>query len=460
MKDLTEGNVFKHILKFFIPMLLGSVFQQLYNVVDSLIVGNFLGNSSLAAVGASFPVLFVLISMIIGLTMGMSVVISQYYGAKDMPRVKKAIDSMIIFVIVSGFVVGLIGYFFAEKIFILLNFPQEVIHEASKYFKILISGVIFMFGYNGVSAILRGLGDSKTPLYFLIVTTVLNIILDLVFVLNFGWGIAGVAWATVISQAVSVFGLIFWLNKKHHFIKIKLNDLEFDREIFSKSVKIGAPAGVQQTIVGLSATALTSVVGGFGTETVAGFAVAIRIDSFAMMPAMNVSIALTNFVGQNIGAGKIQRIKKGFKSALALSCGISFIMGLIFLTLSRPLVAFFTPDPAVQLVGSQFLRTCSMFYVFVSAMFMTNGVLRGAGDAMAPMLNTIVALWAVRIPVAIIMAKGWSGFSFLGIDIHGWEGLGSRGIWWGAPISWVVGFILAYSYYRRGKWKNKSIVNH
>ena len=459
MKDLTQGNEFNHILKFSIPMLLGSVFQQLYNVVDSLIVGNFLGNSSLGAVGASFPVMFVLISMIIGLTMGMSVVISQYYGAKDMDRVKKAIDSMIIFVITSGIIVGLIGHFLSERIFILLNFPPDVIAEASTYFKIIISGVIFMFGYNGVSAILRGLGDSKTPLYFLIVTTVLNIILDLIFVLWFKLGIAGVAWATVISQAVSFFGLIIWLNKKHNFIKIKLFNLEFDKNIFSKSVRIGAPAGIQQTIVGLSATALTSIVGGFGTETVAGFAVAIRIDSFAMMPAMNVSIALTNFVGQNIGAGKTDRVKKGYKSALGLSCGISLLLGLVFLFFSRQLVAFFTPDPAVQLVGSQFLRTCSMFYVFLSAMFMTNGVLRGAGDTMVPMLNTMVALWCVRIPVALLLAKGWSDFSILGKEIHGWEGFGSRGIWWGAPVSWVVGFLLAFTYYKKGNWKRKAVIN-
>jgi len=458
MKDLTQGNVFNHILRFSIPMLLGSVFQQLYNVVDSLIVGNFLGNSALAAVGASFPVIFVLISMIIGLTMGISVVISQYYGAKDMHRVKKAIDSMMIFVMISGVLVGLIGYLFSEKIFILLNFPSEIIKEAALYFKILIAGVFFMFGYNGVSAVLRGLGDSKTPLYFLIVTTVLNIILDLIFVLIFKWGIAGVAWATIISQAISFFGLIIWLNKKHNFIKINIFNLEFDREIFGKSIKIGAPAGIQQTIVGLSATALTSIVGSFGTETVAGFAVAVRIDSFAMMPAMNVSVALTNFVGQNIGAGKIDRIKKGYYAALAISCGISFILGLIFLTCSKLLVAFFTPDPVVQLVGSQFLMTCSMFYIFVSAMFMTNGVLRGAGDAMAPMLNTVVALWFVRIPVAVIASKGWKSFSLLSFDIHGWSGLGSRGIWWGAPVSWVIGFLLAYSYYRRGNWKNKSLV--
>ena len=458
MKNLTEGNVFNHILKFSLPMLLGSVFQQLYNVVDSVIVGHFIGNSALAAVGASFPVIFVLISMIIGVTMGMSVVISQYYGAKDLGSVRKAIDSMMIFIIVAGLSVGTIGFFLAEHIFTLLNFPAEVISDASLYFKIFISGIIFMFGYNGVSAILRGLGDSKTPLYFLILATLLNIVLDLLFVLGFGWGIWSVSLATIISQAAAFIGLIVYLNKRHSFIKIKLKTLEFDRDIFKKSVKIGLPGGIQQTIVGVSGAMLTSIVGSFGTETVAGFAVAIRLDSFAIMPAMNISIALTSFVGQNIGAGKIDRIKHGYNSALALSCGISFVIGLIFLFFSRSLVAFFTPDPAVQEVGSQFLKTCSMFYIFISAMFMTNGVLRGAGDAIVPMMNTAIALLFIRVPVAYFLSKSYISFNLYGENVVLWKGLGSKGIWWGSPVSWVIGFLLAYTYYRKGNWKNKSVI--
>lgn len=445
MNDLTQGNVFKHILKFSVPMLLGNVFQQFYNVVDSLIVGNFLGNSSLAAVGASFPVIFVLVSLIMGLTMGMSVVISQYYGAKNYIGVKKAIDSMMIFVLIAGVIIGVFGAIFSETIFTLLNFPEDVIAEAGIYFKIFIAGIIFNFGYNGVSAVLRGLGDSKTPLYFLIISTVLNVLLDLFFVLVLKMGIAGVAWATVISQAVSFIGLTLWLNKTHLFIKIKFLLLKFDLEIFMKSIKIGLPSGIQHTIVGLSMTALTTIVGAFGTATIAGFSVAIRLDSFAMMPALNISIALTSFVGQNVGAGKFNRIREAYHSGLILSSILSVLTGLIFIIWGRNLVGFFTPDTEVQLVGAQYLRTMGGFYFVLSAMFMTNGVLRGAGDTLVPMFITLFALWAVRIPVAYILSREWSG-------------LGSNGIWWGSPVSWIVGFILSYLYYIKGNWIKKSII--
>ncbi|MCK9329899.1 MAG: MATE family efflux transporter [Candidatus Cloacimonetes bacterium] len=445
MKDLTEGNVFKQILYFSIPMLFGNVFQQLYNVVDSIIVGNYLGNEALAAVGASFPVIFVLISMILGITLGMSIVISQYYGAKDLRNVKRAIDSMMIFIIISGIVVGIIGYIFANSIFRLLGFPEEVIIQAGTYFKIFIAGIIFMFGYNGVSAILRGLGDSKTPLYFLILSTVLNIFLDLVFIVVFENGIEGVAFATIISQAVSFIGMSIWLNVKHKFIKIKFINLEFARDIFLKSLRIGLPSGIQQTIVGLSITALISIVSDFGTATIAGFTVATRLDSFAMMPAMNISIAITSFVGQNIGAGKVSRVAKGYHTALSLSGVISIIIGLIFIFFGKHLTGFFSPDIAVQEVGDAYLSTIGGFYIAFSGMLITQGVLRGAGDTIFPMIFTIISLIFIRVPLAWFLSREWFD-------------LGSDGIWWGTPIAWSVGFILSFIYYRSGKWKNKSIV--
>jgi len=445
MKDLTEGNVFKLLLYFSIPMLLGNIFQQLYNVVDSIIVGNYLGNEALAAVGASFPVIFVLISLIMGITLGMSIVISQYYGAKDLKNVKKAIDSMMIFIIVSGIIVGILGFFFADSIFRLLGFPEEVIIQAGAYFKIYIAGIIFMFGYNGVSSILRGLGDSKTPLYFLIISTILNILLDLLFIVVFENGIEGVAWATIISQAVSFIGMSIWLNVKHKFIKIKLLGLNFSKDIFRKSLRIGLPSGIQHTIVGLSVTALMTIVSDFGTETIAGFTVATRLDSFAMMPAINIAVALTSFVGQNIGANKFSRVAKGFQTSLLLSGVISIITGVIFIFFGKHLTGFFSPDIAVQDVGAAYLRIIGGFYIAFSGMLVTQGVLRGAGDTIIPMVLTVTSLILIRVPLAWFLSREWFD-------------LGSDGIWWGTPISWTVGFILTYIYYRSGKWKNKAVV--
>ena len=447
MRDLTQGNVFGHIIKFSIPMLLGNLFQQLYNIVDSLIVGNILGKNSLAAVGASFPVTFILISLVIGFTSGMSVVIAQYYGAKDLKTVKKAIDTLMISVMASGVVIGLIGYIFSEQIFILMRFPEEVIPEAALYFKVVMAGSIFSFGYNGVSAILHGLGDSKTPLYFLMIATILNIALDFVFLLWFRWGIGAVAFATVISQAVAFTGIVLWLNKKHNFVKIRFRNLEFDKDVFKKSIKIGLPSGVQNTIVGLSITILLAIVGTFGTETIAGFTVAIRLDAFAMLPAMTIAIALTSFVGQNIGAGKLDRVKKAYYSSLLLSASIAITIGFILIFWGRFFVGFFTPDIEVQIVGASMLRIMGGFYVFLAAMFMTNSVLRGAGEAMIPMFVTAFILLGIRLPLAYLLSREWSG-------------LGSNGIWWSSPISWMIGFGSSMYFYKKGKWKEKALIRN
>jgi len=445
MRDLSKGNVFKHILVLSIPMFIGNVFQQMYNVVDSLIVGNFLGKEPLAAVGATFPINFVLISLIVGLTMGMSVVVSQYYGAKDLRKVKRVIDTMVIFTMVAGVVIGSIGFFLSKQIFTLMNLPPEVIPHATNYFRIFISGIFFTFGYNGLSAILRGLGDSKTPLYFLIVATVLNIILDLFFILKLQWGIAGAAWATIIAQAVAFFGLVIWLNIKHRFIRIYFIDLGFDWDIFSRSVKIGLPSGIQQTIVAMSMTLLTSIVGSFGTDVMSGFTVAIRLDSFAVMPSMSISVILTSFVGQNIGAGTLHRVKEAYKASISMAMAISLVVGLVFIFGGKLLVSFFTPDIAVQTAGAQCLKTMGGFYIFLSAMFMNTAVLRGAGDTLIPMFLSLFTLWCVRIPVAYFLSRDWSR-------------LGSDGLWWGSPISWIFGFAITFLYLKTGRWKRKSAI--
>jgi len=445
MNDLTKGSVFKHILTLSVPMLFGNVFQQLYNVVDSLIVGNILGKESLAAVGATFPVNFVLISLIVGLTMGMSVVVSQYYGAKDLKKVKRVIDTMVIFTFIAGVVIGLIGLLFSRQIFTLMNLPPEVIDEATTYFRIFISGIFFTFGYNGLSSILRGLGDPKTPLYFLITAVVLNIFLDLYFIMSLGLGIAGAAWATIISQAVAFFGLVIWLNLRHRFMKIDFFRVAFDKDIFMRSVKIGLPSGIQQTIVAMSMTLLTSIVGSFGTDVMSGFTVAIRLDSFAVMPAMSISVILTSFVGQNIGAGKLYRIKEAHWASLAMSLAISLVVGAVFFFGGKTLVGFFTPDIEVQKAGAQCMRTMSWFYIFLSAMFMNTAILRGAGDTLIPMFLSLFTLWGVRIPVAYVLSREWSG-------------LGADGLWWGSPISWVFGFLITYTYMKTGRWKRRKVI--
>ena len=236
--------------------LLGNVFQQLFSVVDSIVVGKFVGKEALAAVGASFPVIFIMVSMIIGLVMGTTVVISQYFGAKDFVKVKRAIDTMYIYSAIAGVITTIIGIIISEPLLRLLGLPEEIMPQAVLYLRIYLSGIIIFFGFNGTSAVLRGLGDSKTPLYFLIIATVANIILVLLFVAVFRWGVAGAAYATLIANGLA-FGLaIYWLNKTHKLIRIAIKGLHFDREIFQQSISIGLPTGIQQTLVAMGALGL------------------------------------------------------------------------------------------------------------------------------------------------------------------------------------------------------------
>jgi len=291
VRDLTRGGEAGLIFRFTLPMLIGNVFQQLYNTVDSLVVGNLVGKTALAAVGASFPILFLMVSLIMGITMGTMVVVAQNYGSRDFAKVRAAVDTAYIFLFWAGVVLTAAGLLGARRLTGLLDVPQDASGQAVTYLRILFAGMLPSFGYNAVSAILRGLGDSKTPLYILIFSTLLNTVLDLLFVGVLSWGVAGAAWATVISQAVSFVGAILILNGRNEFVRLSVKDLRFDRESFSRSMKIGLPTGIQQTLVASGMMVLMRIVSGFGTSVLAGFTVAGRLDSFAMMPAMNISQA-------------------------------------------------------------------------------------------------------------------------------------------------------------------------
>lgn len=444
MKDLTTGNERKLILEFAAPMLLGTIFQQLFSIVDSIVVGNFIGKEALAAVGASFPVIFVMVSMIIGLVMGTTIVISQYFGAGDLTKVKRAIDTMYIYSTVAGVISTVIGLLIAEPLLRLLDLPENILPGAVQYLRIYLSGMLIFFGYNGTSAVLRGLGDSKTPLYFLIIATVANIIFVLLFVAVFEWGIAGAAYATLLANAVA-FGLaIYWLNRTHKLIRIGFRGLTFDKEIFRQSIKIGLPTGIQQTLVALGGLALLGIVNQFGTDVIAGYSVASRLDAMALIPAMSFSQALSTFVGQNIGANKTERIRTGLIATLKMSGIVTIVTSLVVIFGGHLLMSLFTKDEAVIVAGDQYLTIVSASYILFTLMFIYNGVLRGAGDTLLPMFFSLLSLWIIRIPIAWFLS----------------ERIGSVGIWWSIPAGWLVGLALAYFYYKTGRWKKMVVVNY
>ena len=442
MKDLTKGHEGKLIFTFALPMLLGSIFQQLYNIVDSIIVGRVLGKEALAAVGNAFPIFFTLIALIIGIAFGGTIVISQYFGAKDYDKVRRAIGTLYTLMFITAAVLTILGLIFTDHILRLVRIPEELEAMAGIYIKIFIGGLVAFFGFNGTAAILRGLGDSKTPMVFMIISTFVNIGLDLLFVIVFKWGIAGVAIATVISQGGAFITAVWYLNRYHKFISIRLKDLSFDREIFRQTLRIGLPTGFQQTFVALGMIALQRIVNQFGTDVIASYSVAGRIDAIAMTPAMIFSQALAAFVGQNMGAGKNDRVIKGLNATLIMSSLVALSITSFVLLSKESLIGLFNQDPEVIRIGSEYLVIVSGCYLLFAGMFSFNGVMRGAGDTLIPMFITLFALWLIRVPGAYYL----SGF------------MNETGICWSVPIGWVAGLILSIIYYKTGKWKTKLVV--
>lgn len=423
-------------------MLIGNVFQQMYNIVDSIVVGRFIGKAALAAVGASFPLIFLLVSFVIGITMGSTIIIAQYFGARNIEKVKRAIDTMYIVLLVSALVLMAVGLIFSRQIFSLMQLPADILPQAVLYFNIYLTGMLFFFGYNAISSILRGLGDTKTPLYFLIISTVMNIVLELLFVAVFKWGIAGSAWATVIAQGGAFLSGVIYLNRTHEIVKLNSLKWVFDREIFVNSLKIGLPTGFQQTFVSLGMLAVMRIVNGFGTDVIAAYSAAGRLDSLAGMPAMNFGAALSTFVGQNLGANKPERVEQGLKATFTMSSLLAVATSIVIIVFRRPLMNLFTPDTEVIEIGAQYLVIVASFYVVFSAMFVINGVMRGAGDTLIPMFITLFALWLIRFPSSLFLSKHF----------------GEIGIWWAIPIAWVIGMALSYFYYKMGYWRKKVIV--
>ena len=386
--------------------------------------------------------MFALISLIIGIASGSTIIISQFFGAKDYKKVKTAIDTMYVVIFVASILISIIGISFSEDIFRFIELPDTILPQATTYINIIFAGIIMMFGSNATNAILRGLGDSKTPLYFLILASILNVILDLLFILVFKLGIDGVAYATVLAQAIAFLTAVIYLNKYHELIHISLTTFKLDKDIFFKSVKIGLPSGLQNMIVAIGMVAIYRIVNMFDTDVIAAYSVAGRIDSFAIMPAMNLAMALTVFVGQNIGAGKHNRVKEGLKATLLMTSIVSAFFSIIAVVFGRYLMKIFTPDLAVQEIGYEYLIIVGLFYIVFSVMFSFTAVFRGAGDTIVPMFITLLALWFIRIPVSWILS----------------EKIGETGIWWGIPIAWAFGLTMSAIYYVSGRWKRKTVI--
>lgn len=437
--DLTEGKVWKVIVRFAVPLLVGNLLQQFYNITDSIIVGQFLGKEALAAVSASFFIYYFIISLVIGVGSGTTVVISQLFGAKQYQKVQLAFSSFFIFMLVGGIILSIAGIIFAEPVFRLTNTPEKVIPQAVAYFRIYIGGTFLFVTFNSIISILRGVGESVRPMLFILITTVLNIAFDLLFILVFKWGIEGAARATVVSQGIGMCIALAYVNNTHPLLSIKKQDMLFDWKLFKESLKIGLPTSVQQCAIALGLIALLGIVNSFGTNTLTAYGAAGKIDTIITQAILTLSGALAAFCGQNIGAGRLDRVKKGVQFTMYTNIALGLLTFAAVYLFGNEMMRIFTKDIDVVAIGKEYLLIIGGFFIVHGALNVYNGALRGAGDTLFPMITSLVCLWLIRIPLAYYLSS-W---------------LGRNGIWWAIGISITIGLIVTFVYYKMGFWKRR-----
>ena len=441
--DLTQGKVWRVITAFVFPLLIGNLLQQMYNLADSVIVGHFLGKEALAAVSASFFIYYFIISFVIGIGSGITVVISQYYGAKQYDRVQLAFSSIIIFTVIIGVVLSVIGVVFAEQFFRLTQTPEDVIPDAVRYFRIYIGGTFIFITLNSLLSVFRGMGDSKRPMVFIFITALLNVILDVLFVIVFKWDIEGVAFATLIAQAVGVVVSLVYLHRRHRLLSLRRKDIKFDKALFFSGLKIGLPTSVQQCSLSIGLLTLLGVVSSFGTDTLTAYGAAGKIDALITQAILTLSSAISAFCGQNIGAGKFSRVRQGVRFAMCINVLFSLTVFALICFFGQGIMMMFTLDEAVIDIGYNYLTIVGAVFVFHGAINVMNGAMRGAGDTLFAMVTGIITFWLIRIPLAYFLS----------------DRIGSDGIWWAISISLILGFVATCVYYLSGRWANRRVGN-
>ena len=441
--SMTEGSPIRCMVTFAVPMILGNLFQQLYNLVDSMIVGKLVGKEALAAVGVSTAITMLFVMVAVGTGIGCSVVISQLFGAKKLKEMKTAISTALISIMVFSLLLSIIGRVFSRSILRLMGTPTDIFAGAETYMNIYFYGFFFLFLYNAFSAVFNALGDSKKPLYFLLFSSVFNIGLDLLFVGKFGWGIAGAAWATFIAQAISA--VLSFCVLMHKLGQIKCEDYKcFDTGLLVNMTRVAIPTIVQQSMVSVGMLLIQSVVNRFGPVFIAGYTAACKIDGIAIVPMVNAGNAVSTFVAQNMGAGKPERARKGYHIGLVMAVGIGLLIGVIMFFFGDACVGAFmdaATDAEAIAVGARYISRVSMFYFVMGAMTTTNSVLRGAGDMGWFMSVTLINL-VLRVALTFLLADVTAGSIII----------------WANPIGWGVGLLISYCRYRQGGWKKVKLI--
>ncbi len=434
---MTEGNPVRLLVVFAVPMMIGNIFQQLYNVVDSVIVGQLIGKNALAAIGATGSITFFFFALCNGIGSGGGIITSQYFGKDDTTLVKKCLVNVAYIMVIFPIVVGTLAFILTKPLLLLLETPENVLPEAVLYMKIMCVGLAFVSLYNYVAAMLRALGDSKTPLYFLIFSCIVNTILDFVFVFFFHWGVFGAAFATLISQFVSGAVCLWYAFKFNSYFRFNKSELAFDRHIAWNVVRIGVPLSLQFSLIAISCMALQRVVNTFGADAIAAFTATSRIEQVIHQPYQTIGTALSTYTGQNYGAKKFDRVIKGYKKALLLMSGFTAVMVPVMMFWGAPITSIFVKDPAVIEMGAMALKITCLFYIFLGIIYVVRGVLNGVGDAFFALLNGIIeVIGRFFVPVAL------TSIAVIGL----W------GIWWSVGIVWFMsGFTawLRYVWYKK-----------
>ncbi|AGC68250.1 multidrug resistance protein YpnP [Thermoclostridium stercorarium subsp. stercorarium DSM 8532] len=443
-KDLTKGSILGGLIEFSVPLLLGLIFQQLYNTVDTLVVGNFVGKEALAAVGSTTPIINTLIGIFTGFSMGANVIVSQYYGANDEKSVHDAVHTSIIMSFFFSIIITVIGIASAPIMLNLMDTPDDVIHEASVYLEIYFAGATGLVFYNMGSGILRAVGDSKRPLYFLIFSAVANTVLDLVFVINFKMGVAGVAWATVISQVLSAILVLIVLSRTSGPYRIYWNKLKLNKPMLESIIKIGLPSSVQQGITAFSNVFVQGYINKFGSAFMAGYSAYGKIDAIALLPMQAIAMGCTTFVGQNIGAGKIKRAKKGINISLILSMVFTVILLIPLIIFAEQAIMLFNSEPDVIYYGTLYMRFVSPFYLLSCINQVYAGALRGSGDTRAPMIIMLSSFVAFRQIYLYVVSNIFRDNFYP--------------ILFAYPAGWLVCSILLVIYYHKSNWEHKRII--
>lgn len=434
---MTEGSIWRKIVTFAIPLFFGNLFQQLYNTADSLIVGNFLGSDALAAVSSSGSLIFLLVGFFNGISVGAGVVIARYFGARDKDNLSKAIHTDVAFGLVAGTLLTVIGLILAPRILIWMGTPEDVLANSVVYFRVYFCGSLAFVMYNIFVGIMQSVGDSRHPLIYLIISSVINIVLDLLFVGVFHWGVGSAALATIISQFVSAFLCLFRLMRIKTDYRIEIKKIRFHNRHLKMIISYGLPSGLQNSIISFANVIVQSNINSFGKMAVAGCGAYSKIEGFGFLPITCFAMALTTFIGQNLGAQKYDRVKKGARFGIVCSVILAEVVGLCIYGLAPLFIAAFNNDPQVIAFGTAQARTVTLFYFLLSFSHCVAGILRGAGKSTVPMLVMLVCWCVIRI-------------TYITATIHFIQDI--QVIFWAYPLTWALSSVIFMIYFLKGSW--------